>query len=150
MGRLLQGGTLQDLALEIDALTTIDIARLQWMLTQHADARSFKDAIGVIAVNFDTVDHNVKQGRRLDKDAEIQALCLLIYWTEAKAFIDMASDLVIKYVHAGHGSATQAYTLRLINQEETKRKVRIASTIWKHIVFQWLCTGFQWFLMFYV
>ena len=123
------GATLQDIALEVDALSTIDIARVQWMLTAHADSRSFKDSIGVISVNYDTVDEHVKQGRRLDKDAEIHALCLLIYWTEAQPFIDIASDLVIKYVHAGCGSSGKAYTLKLINLEESKRKVRIASMI---------------------
>ena len=137
----MHGATLQDIALEVDALSTIDIARVQWMLTAHADSRSFKDSIGVISVNYDTVDEHVKQGRRLDKDAEIQALCLLIYWTEAQPFIDIASDLVIKYVHAGCGSSGKAYTLRLINLEESKRKVRIASMIWKPILFRWCCKG---------
>ena len=144
---IIASATLQDIALEADALSTFDIARVQWMLTQHVDARSFKDAIGVITVNYNTVDSNCKQGRRLDKDAEIQALCLLIYWTKAQAFVDIASDLVIKYVHAGAGSSSKAYTLRMINSEESKRKVRRASMIWKPSLFQWFCKGSSYVLL---
>ena len=124
-GSVTASGTLIDLNLDVDAVSTLDVARIQWMLTQHTHARPFKDAIGLITVNWDTTDSNCSQGQRLDKDAEIQALCLLIYWTKSKAFIDMAADLVIKYVHAGLGSSSKAYTLRLINKEEDKRKARI-------------------------
>ena len=97
--------------------------------------------LGVITVNYDTCDENVTQGRRLDKDAEIQALCLLIFWTKAKPFIDLASDLVIKYVHTGLGSKSKAYALRLINKEEAKRKVRVASMMWNPILPPWCCKG---------
>ena len=90
----------------------------------HTHARAFKDPIGLITVNWDTVDANGTAAQRLDKDAEIQSLCLLIFWTEGcKAFTDVAADLVLKYVHAGLGSAKKAFTLRLIQGEENKRKV---------------------------
>ena len=123
-GSVTASGTLMDLNLEVDAVTTLDVARIQWLMTHHADARAFKDAIGLITVNWDTADANGSSLQRLDKDAEIQALCLLIFWTKAQAFIDAAADLVFKYVHGGQGSDSKAYSLKLINQEETKRKVR--------------------------
>ena len=144
---IMASATLQDIALEADALSTFDIARVQWMLTQHVDARSFKDAIGVITVNYNTVDSNCKHGRRLNKDAEIQALCLLIYWTQAPAFVGLATDLVIKYVQAGSASSSKAWTLRMINGEESKRKVRRASMIWKQSLFQWFCKGSSYVLL---
>ena len=124
-GHVTASSTLIDLNLEADALTTLDVARIQWMMTHHAHARAFKDGIGVITVNWDTVDANGSSAQRLDKDAEIQALCLLIFWTQAKAFVDVAADLVFKYVHGGLGASSKAYTLKLINSEESKRNVRI-------------------------
>ena len=93
----------------------------------------------MIAVNYDTAGENGASGRRLDKDAEIQSLCLLMYWTKANAFADMAADLVVKYVHAGLGSVHKAHTLRLINKEENKRKVRVASMVWNPFLFPWYC-----------
>ena len=124
-GSVTASGTLMDLNLEVDAVTTLDVARIQWMMTHHAHVRAFKDGIGVITVNWDTADANGSSAHRLDKDAEIQALCLLIFWTQAKAFVDVAADLVFKYVHGGLGASSKAYTLKLINSEESKRKVRI-------------------------
>ena len=93
--------TLIDLNIESDAVTTLDVARIKWMLTHHAHARAFKDGIGTITVNWDTVDVNGSSGQRLDKDAEVQALCLLIYWTKSEVFVKIAADLVFTYVHAG-------------------------------------------------
>ena len=110
------------------------------MLTSHDDARSFKDAIGPITVNYDSVDENCRGGSRLDKDAEIHALCLLIMWTEgAKPFVELAADLVVKFVHAGTGSDSKAYTLRIINHEENKRKVRDTSIMWLRKVYPLHC-----------
>ena len=124
-GSVTASSSLVHLNLESDAISTFDVARIQWMLTNHPDARAFKNAIGTITVNWDTVDANVSSGQRLDKDAEIHALCLLIFWTKHQAFVDMAADLVFKYVHAGQGSSSKAFTLQLINSEESRRKVRI-------------------------
>ena len=123
-GSVTASSTLMDLNLESDAVTTLDVARIHWMLTHHAHARAFKDGIGVITVNWDTVDANCASGQRLDKDAEVQALCLLIFWTKSEVFAKVAADLVFKYVHAGQGSNSKAYTLKLISTEESERKVR--------------------------
>ena len=130
-GSIVASATLLNFSLEVDAVSTYDVARIQWMLTSHHDARSFKDAIGPITVNYNSVNENCQGGARLDKDAEVQALCLLILWTEgATPFVEMAADLVVKFVHAGTGSASKAYALRLINKEEDKRKVRDKSIMW--------------------
>ena len=124
-GSVTASSSLTDLNLECDAVSTLDVVRIKWMLTHHADVRAFKKGIGTITVNWDTVDANISSGQRLDKDAEIQALCLLIFWTKSQAFLDVAADLVFEYVHAGQGSSSKAYTLKLINGEESRRKVRI-------------------------
>ena len=85
-----------------------------------------QNCIGTITINWDSVDELGRSRQRLDRDAEIQALCLLIHWTDGhRALLDVAADLVFKYVHAGLGSLKKAYTLRLINEEERKHKVRI-------------------------
>ena len=118
-GSILASATLLNFSIEVDAISTYDVARILWMLTSHDDARSFKDAIGPITVNYDSVDENCRGGSRLDKDAEIHALCLLIMWTEgAKPFVELAADLVVKFVHAGTGSDSKAHTLRMIHKEE--------------------------------
>ena len=124
-GSVTASSSLIDLNLESDVVSTFDVARIQWMLTHHADARAFKKGIGTITDNWDTVDANISSGQRLDKDAEIQALCLRIFWTKSQAFVDVAADLVFKYVHAGQGSSSKAFTLQLINNEESRRQVRI-------------------------
>ena len=142
-GTMRTSATLLDLNLEINAVNAIDVARIHWMLSEHTTTRSFKDAIGAIIVNYDTVDASGAQGQRLDKDAELHALCLLIHRTKTlesstplqNAVVQLASDLVIMYVHAGLGSASKGYTLRLINKEESKRKARIASMMWNSFCF---------------
>ena len=68
-------------------------------------------------------------------------MCLLIFWAQARSLIEVASDLVIKYVHTGIGSSSKAYALRRTNNEEAKRKVRIASMMWNPILPPWCCKG---------
>ena len=141
MDQLRPQTTLIDLNVEVDAVTTLDMACIHWLIMEHKDVRSLKDSIGVITANWDTTDENGSQGQHLDKDTEVQTLCLLIFWTKAQAFTDIASDLVIRYVHGGLGSNSKAYTLRLINKEEAKHKVRVASMMWNPILPPWCCKG---------
>ena len=125
-GSVTASSTLMDMNLDADAVATLDVARIQWVLANHTTVHALKGCIGTITVNWDSADELGKSVQRLDKDAEIQALCLLILWTDGhKALLDVAADLVFKYVHAGLGSSKKAYTLRLIDEEEGKRKVRI-------------------------
>ena len=51
-GSATASSSLIDLNLESEAVSTLDVARIQWMLTHHPDARAFKNAIGTITVNL--------------------------------------------------------------------------------------------------
>ena len=100
--------------------------------TDQAHALQFH---GPIKINFDLTEQaTLTQGRRLNKDAEIQALSLLIYWMESDAVTAAGSDLIFEYIHGGSGSHAATASLRLINEEESVRKV-IGLSGWRRCVF---------------
>ena len=130
-------GSLTALQLEVNAVGTLDAGRIHYLMTAADTTAELRKLIGTIVINGDLLPPaapDVPDGEggrvvdqplnlsRLNKDAEVHTLCLLIYWTKSQALIDLASDLVFEYVHGGIGSKSTTYSLRLINKEEEKRK----------------------------
>ena len=123
-GSIMASGSVQTLIIEENAVNTLDAARVKRMLTDFDTLAAFKKAIGPIKINFDVSDQStLKQARRLNKDAEIQALCLLIYWMQNEDVTAAGSDLIFEYMHGGVGPRAATAALRHINEEETARKV---------------------------
>ena len=89
--------TLTQLCLKERALSTIDCGRIAYIIqTGDSDSR-LKSMMGVITVNIGEGEQ--LNFRRVDKDAEVDALCLLMYWncsnSEITSRLDaIASDLV--------------------------------------------------------
>ena len=134
-GSIMASGSLRMLIIEENAVNTLDAARVKHMLTEFDTLAAFKKAIGSITINFDLSDQTtLKQGRRLNKDAEIHALSLLIYWMKNPDVTAAGSDLIFEYTHGGVGSHAATAALRLINEEETVRTVRGMSG-WRRCVF---------------
>ena len=132
---IMASGALQMLIIEENAVNTLDAARIKHMLSNFKTLAEFKTAIGPIKINFDLTEQaTLTQGRRLNKDAEIQALSLLIYWMESDAVTAAGSDLIFEYIHGGSGSHAATASLRLINEEEKGRKVEGLSG-WRRCVF---------------
>ena len=74
-GSIMASGSLRVLIIEETAVNTLDGARVKYMLSEFDSLAAFKKAIGPINTNVDMYDQsNLKQSRRLNKDAEVQSL----------------------------------------------------------------------------
>ncbi|CAK0829854.1 unnamed protein product, partial [Prorocentrum cordatum] len=122
------------LDLNHNACSAVDVARIIFMFQEHNDSLAFKRAVGTISINYDTIVHGFQKLQRLDKDAEVHALMLLLYYTKDDAIAAECQDLHFEYVRAGTGSKATTYTLSLINAEEKKRQV-IGLSAWRRMVF---------------
>lgn len=132
---IMASGSLPMQIIEENAVNTLDAARIKHILAGFKTLAEFETAIGPVKINFDLTDQNtLKQGRRLNKDAEIQALSLLFYWIENDAVTAAGSDLIFEYIHGGSGSHVAMASLRLINEEENVRKV-MGMSGWRRCVF---------------
>ena len=91
-------GTLSQLVERKRVLSTIDQERIGYIIESADHDIALKNLLGVFKIN-------VLEGEpppnivRLDKDAEVDALCLLIYWHSSNSqvhlrLIQLASDLV--------------------------------------------------------
>ena len=99
--------TLTQLCLEERALSTIDCGRIAYIIeTADSDSR-LKIMMGVITVNIGEGEQ--LSFMRANKDAEVDALCLLMYWNCSNSeitsrLVAIASDLVFLGRHLGVGS----------------------------------------------
>ena len=89
--------TLTQLCLEERALSTIDCGRIAYLIqTADSDSR-LKIMMGVITVNIGEGEQ--LSFMRANKDAEVDALCLFMYWNCSNSeirsrLVAIASDLV--------------------------------------------------------
>ena len=110
------------MAIGENVVNTLDAARNKRMLTEFETLAAFKKALGPIQINCDVSDQGaLKACRRLYKDAEIHALCLLIFWMQNVEVAAAGSDLLFEYTHGGIGSRAATAALRLLNEEESAR-----------------------------
>ena len=127
-GSVLASGSLTQLALGTNAVGTIDAGRIHHLMTTADTLAELKELIGPIVINGDpllpsTESSDLSQPlTRLNKDAEVHALCLLIFWVKTPDLVKLATDLQFQYVHGGSGSQSSTCSLRLINKEERQRK----------------------------
>ena len=117
-------GSLAGLQLNYSAMSSFDCGRIRWCLKEHSTVADFKAAVGSIKINFDTPSDSGKLVR-LNKDAEVQAMCLLIYWDQTPELMNAAQDLIFEFVHGGIGSRSRSATLKLIDAADSKRKVTL-------------------------
>ena len=115
-GSVIASGALTQIALETNAVGTIDAGRIHHLLTTADTLAELKELIGPIVINGDlllpsTENSDLNQPlTRLNKDAEVHALCLLIFWTKMQALVKLATDLLFQYTHGGVGSASEHHS----------------------------------------
>ena len=132
-------GTLTQLILDSRAVNTIDTGMIGYII-EYASTDSFlKKLIGTIIVNIDEGLHNGKAYYRVDSDAEVDALCLLMYWTRGckaseERMISLASDLVFEGRRMGRGSKFFGARLELMNTAE-KRRFTWGVSAWRKCIF---------------
>ena len=112
-------GSLKMMQLNHNAVSTLDTARIKHMMVNYPTLPMFKKAIGAVTINY---DHEPPL-RRLNKDAEVHAMCLLIHWMKDDVVTRSGADLVFDYIHCGIGSFASTTTLRLCSEEDKKRQV---------------------------
>ena len=127
------GGCLHQLALATHAVgQSTDIGKVGVLLEGFATANHLKVCIGTVTVNLDLVgDHDSGKGFliRANKDAEITAACLVIYFHKRtenmvkQALRAAACDIVFDGRCLGSGSEFECHKLRFVEQEEQARNV---------------------------
>ena len=136
---LLISGTLSQLDLSCPAIQGgTDVARIRHVLMEGIDLKDLRALIGTIIVNTSTVGGNLQ---RANKDGEVAALCLLIFWQStaavdpdtSKRLMDTACDLSFECQSCGSGSAFESRKLLIVEQEEKRRNVMGVSA-WRRAV----------------
>ena len=120
-------GSLSQLDLQHRAMTMLDFNQIgsiiEYWLHQTHDMSLMTE---VITVNIDASNHSFYV--RADRDAPIDAMCLLMYWCSGNWQLSerlkaAAADLVFVGRQLGNGSKVYAAKFDLMNQEATKRYV---------------------------
>ena len=125
---ILTGGSLAQLHLRADAVSTLDGGRIAFLMNEYTSGRKLLQNVGNIAISNDSWDgtHQVDL-HRLNKDAEVHVLCLYAYWLKNDSFNIALADLKFEYQAAGFGSDKTCSTLRMIDTEEKNRYVSAMS-----------------------
>ena len=136
-GSVLFGGSLSQLALQLRAIPTLDVGKLGYIIKNAVTDASLKDLMEPITVNIDA--GNASNYVRVDKDAEVDGLCLLMHWCSDDAQLSerlkaVAADLVFDGRRMGDGTKVFAAKFDLMNQEEKKREV-IGVSSWRMCLF---------------
>ena len=83
-------------------MNTLHPARANRVLAEFDHSAAFEKAVGPIKINAKLADEvSFSRCRRMNKDAEIQSLCLLIYWLQNVDMTAVGSDLISEYMHGG-------------------------------------------------
>jgi hypothetical protein len=104
-------GTLSQLALRENAISTLDVGTIKLVMEQATSVTRVKEMMGVIAINIDSwANLDFKDLARADKDGFVIALCLIIFWCDSDGNADisaalksMATDLTFKFQKLGQG-----------------------------------------------
>ena len=143
------GGSLSQLDLPHEAFNTMDTGAL--MLTLESEnVVDLAQQVGPITINLDdltkdTMDNNAwSQLKRVNKDGEVAALCLLIFWSAAdagdadpvlnQALRKMAQDLTFIGEQKGVGSKLRGAQFASIRVDDNKRAVMGMSS-WRKSLF---------------
>jgi len=130
-------GTLSQLRVDERALSTIDYGRIGYIIESAENDAQLKNMLGVIIVNIE--DGEQLHFMRANKDAEVDALCLLMYWNSQNQevqsrLIALASDLVFHGRRLGAGSKVFAAKFELMNADEKSREA-MAVSAWRKCIF---------------
>ena len=105
----LASGTLSQLDLNVNAISSVDVATVKMVMEQATSTKRLHELIGAITINIDTWGSSeFTQLVRADKDGYVQALCLIILWssedeTVSKELSSLATDLTFKFQKLGSG-----------------------------------------------
>ena len=131
---LMFSGTLTQLDATFRAIDVgMDVAKVQFVLQNADSVTALRSLIGSITINYDTwTSDEPARLQRAHKDAELDALVLLINWYDddvdvAKALLDVATDLIFEAKSMHTGSKFCSERLRILDLEEKNRKVIGAS-----------------------
>jgi hypothetical protein len=118
---ILASGSLNQLNLSQSAVRTYDAGRIAFYFKTSDNLGSMMKSIGNIAINY-----SIKSGRfhRMNKDAEVHVLCLLAYWLKSDEVNNACADLAFEFQWGGVGSKAKTGTLKLIDEDDKKRKVQ--------------------------
>ena len=130
-------GTLSQLRVDERALSTIDYGRIGYIIESADNDAQLKTMLGVIMVNIEEGEQ--LRFMRANKDAEVDALCLLMYWNSQNRqvqsrLIALASDLVFHARRLGAGSKVFAAKFELMNADEKSREAMSVSA-WRKCIF---------------
>ena len=136
-GTVMFAGSLSRLALQQRAITTVDVGKLNYIIETADTDVALHKLMDCIVVNVDA--SSPASYVRANCDAEIDGLCLLMYWCsndkELTARLNMiAADLVFEGRALGDGSKLFAAKFDLMNAEEKRRKV-IGVNTWRTCLF---------------
>ena len=118
-------GTLTQLSMDGRAISTIDFGRIAYIIETAKTDAQLKSMMGVITVNI--VEGDQSSFKRANKDAEVDALCLIISWNSRneqilKRLTAIAADLVFLGRRLGAGSKVFAAQFDLMNTDEKSRE----------------------------
>ena len=101
---VLSAGSLSALSLSATAVSTIDTGRISFLLATYCTLKTFKEMVGKIIINASVWDGNsYEQLIRADKDAEVQAMCLVAYWCNVPQVSEAFADLTFEFRYNGTG-----------------------------------------------
>ena len=132
-------GTLSQLALGECAQRTIDVGRLMQLLGS-ATTHAMRTSIGPITVNRDAWNSTTAENlHRCNKDAEVDALCLMRWWCGADPSIlaeldNICADLVFEFKAWGSGSTLTSNKAKQIDDDENRRQT-LGMSSWRLCLF---------------
>ena len=121
---VLSAGNLSASSLSASAVATIDTGRISLLLTNYRMLKSFKAMVGKVIINASVWDgKSYEELIRADKDAEVQAMCLVAYWCKIPQVSEAFADLTFEFRYNGTGSRSLTATLKLCENEDNLRSV---------------------------
>ena len=117
-------GSLCQLDLQNRAISTIDFGKLGFILEDADTDSALKKLIGTIVVNLDA--GNASHFVRANKDAEVDALCLTMYWSSHDSqLIEVLKKVAADLVFSGRalGDRTRVFAACLLYTSPSPRDV---------------------------
>ena len=124
---IMASGSLAQLDLMSSAVRTYDAGRMCFFLKEYDNISLVMKNVGPIGINLSlrsTADEVGPPFQRMNKDAEVHALCLIAYWVQSEAVTKACADLAFEFQQGGVGSKAKTGSLKLIDDDDKKRKVQ--------------------------
>ena len=127
------------------SISTVDAGKIAFILQNYNTLDTFFGAVGNIKINCADWDGaEFKNLIRMNKDAEVQVLCLLAFWLKDADLNAPCADICFEFSSYGVASKQSTSMLELIDFDEEERAIQGVNGWRRSVIYADLAVQTRW------